>query len=91
MVHALRAQTTGTVTKHWARSLGGRILLPVLGIGLGTALSGEDTSCEGIGCGFGAPLGALGGMLAATIFDAVIAREDDEASDAVMFAVGGGF
>jgi hypothetical protein len=70
-------------------SLVGRIGLPAFGAAVGSVLAGDDESCDGSGC-FGRSLGVLGGIVAATIFDAVIAFADDD-DDAMMFTIGEAF
>jgi hypothetical protein len=70
-------------------SLVARIGLPAVGAAVGSVLAGDDESCDGTGC-FGRSLGVLGGIVAATIFDAVIAFADDD-DDAMMLTIGGAF
>jgi hypothetical protein len=77
-----------------ALSLGGRLLLPLVGGLFVGSLSYDGGGCTDPLCvelGDGAGVGFVLGMIAASVLDAVIAREDDEEPDAVMFAVGGGF
>lgn len=70
-------------------SLGRRIGLPLAGgaIGYVMMLPFDCDSCETAG----GVLGFVGGTVANTVIDAVIARASEDSPDAVMFAIGGGF
>ena len=76
------------------RSLGGRLLLPVAGAMVGAVVGAgisDDADCESIECGVGIGLGVVGGMLAATVIDAIAARESGDETEAVLVSVGGAF
>lgn len=77
-----------------ALSLGGRVFLPLVGAGVGVGISADGSCCCDHTCKDGldgAVIGFVCGVLAASILDAVIAREERDQSDAVMFTIGGGF
>lgn len=70
-------------------SLGRRIALPLAGgaIGYVVLLPFDCDDCEKLS----GPLGFLGGILANTVIDAVVARGSNDPADTMMFTVGGGF
>lgn len=76
-------------------SLGGRVGLPLVGALFLGHLSYGGGGCTDPLCAEldddGVKVGFVLGMIAASVLDAVIAREDDDSSDAVMLTIGGGF